>query len=113
MLEISGTDVISSGRGLQNITSIDTATTNSINAKYARNSNRYNGPNIQFRYGSFNSTSDNAQSYSFATAFSTACYIVVVSMGGRTTTKSRTGFTYDRLNEYAGTYNAQYLAIGY
>lgn len=84
-----------------------------INGQYARNSNRYNGPNIQFRYGNFNSTSDNAQSFSFATAFSTACYIVVVSMGGRTTAKSRTGFTYDRLNEYAGTYSAQYLAIGY
>ena len=113
MLEISGTDVISAGRALQNITSIDTATTNSINARYSRNTNRYNGPNIQFRYGNFNSTTDGTQTYNFGTAFSNSCYIVVCSMGGRTTAKTKTGFTYDRLNEYAGTYNAQYLAIGY
>ena len=112
MLEISGTDVISSGRGLQNITSIDTATTNSINARYSRNSNRYNGPNIQFRYGQITSTTDGTQNFSFGTAFSSSCYSVVLSMGGRATNVSRTGFTYDRLNEYAGNYTSYYIAIG-
>ena len=112
MLEIGGTDVITSNRGLQNITSIDSTTTNSINARYSRNGNRYNGPNIQFRYGQITSTTDGTQNFSFGTAFSNSCYSVVLSMGGKATNVSRTGFTYDRLNEYAGNYTSYYIAIG-
>jgi hypothetical protein len=68
---------------------------------------------LQIRFGTVSSTSDGAQSFSFTTAFSSACLVCVVGAEAQTTAVSRTGFTIDRENDYNGTITMQYIALGY
>lgn len=68
---------------------------------------------LQIRFGTVSSTSDGAQSFSFTTAFSSACLVCVVGGEAQTTAVSRTGFTIDRENDYNGTKALQYIALGY
>jgi hypothetical protein len=68
---------------------------------------------LQIRFGTVSSTSDGAQSFSFTTAFSSACLACVVGGEAHTTAVSRTGFTIDRENDYNGTIVFQYIALGY
>ena len=68
---------------------------------------------LQIRYGTVSSTLDGAQSFSFTSAFSSACLVCVVGGEAQTTAVSRTGFTIDRENDYNGTFVFQYIALGY
>tara|TARA_R100001510_G_C7644622_1_gene202032 strand:- start:600 stop:1328 length:729 start_codon:yes stop_codon:yes gene_type:complete len=68
---------------------------------------------LQIRFGTFSSTTDNNQSVTFDTAFSTACLVVTTSFGMvDITSKTTTGFTANRLDEHASSV-CEYIAIGH
>lgn len=73
----------------------------------------FNHPSgLQLRFGTFSSTQDTAQAFTFTTAFSTACLVVVTSVGGVIASKTTTGFTFNRLNEYDDE-TVDYIALGH
>jgi len=73
---------------------------------------------LQIRWGVESSTSDGTESFSFASAFSNACFIVQVQFeedqrGTKIVSKSTTGFTIDRDNNIDGIKVFNYFAIGW
>lgn len=73
---------------------------------------------LQIRWGVESSTTDLTESFSFASAFSNACFIVQVQFeedqrGTIITSKSTTGFVIDRDNNIDGTRVFNYFAIGW
>jgi hypothetical protein len=74
----------------------------------------FNHPSgLQLRFGTFSSTSDSSEAFTFTTAFSTACLVVVTSVGGSVPVKSTTGFSFNRLDTYSGTHVSDYIALGH
>lgn len=74
----------------------------------------FNHPSgLQLRFGTFSSTSDSSEAFTFTTAFSTACLVVVTSVGGSVPVKSTTGFSFNRLDSYSGTHVSDYIALGH
>jgi hypothetical protein len=67
--------------------------------------------NILYQWGSRTSTSDDSEPFGFPIAFPNACFTVNPNLPG-VVTSSKTGFTVDRLNDYAGTIQFTFLAIG-
>ncbi len=72
---------------------------------------------FQLRWGNISSTSDSDQSFTFSgtgsSAFSTGCFVVNVAGEGRTVSVSRTGFVFNRENDYDGPFVFQYMAFGH
>lgn len=74
----------------------------------------FNHPSgLQLRFGTFSSTSDSSEAFTFTTAFSNACLVVVTSVGGSVPVKSTTGFSFNRLDSYSGTHVSDYIALGH
>lgn len=74
----------------------------------------FNHPSgLQLRFGTFSSTLDSSEAFTFTTAFSTACLVVVTSVGGSVPVKSITGFSFNRLDSYSGTHVSDYIALGH
>lgn len=75
---------------------------------------------LQLRWGTKTSTTDAAEVFTFASAFSTGCFVVMTNRtdGGveatfPVTANSTTGFTVDRATAVAGSQDFTYLAVGY
>ena len=72
---------------------------------------------FQLRWGTISTTSDDDQAFTFSgsgsSAFSTGCFVVIVAGEGRTVSVSRTGFVFNRENDYNGTFVFQYMAFGH
>ena len=71
------------------------------------------------RWGTGSSTGDDAQSFTFSTAFSNNCFVVIVQpvnadakLSLPPTTKSTTGFSINRDSDVSGTQSFTYFAIG-
>lgn len=76
---------------------------------------------LMIQWGTFNSTVDTAETFSWATAFSSACYVAIGSFASGTgsgtypltiTTITTTGFTVDRNAGVEGTASFRVIAIG-
>ena len=79
----------------------------------------YNIGDLQIRWGSEDSTTDAVQSFTFAVAFTNACFGVWINNSQAnptnpicSTTFSTTGFDVDRNSNIGGTVTFQYFAIG-
>ena len=84
-----------------------------LNAMFSTSGQKFNHPSgFQVRYGSFSSTSDSPQSFTFTTAFSTTCLSIITDVSCITTNLSSTGFTADRDNDYGDT-TIRYIAVGH
>ena len=84
-----------------------------IEDQFSTSGEKFNHPSgFQVRYGSFSSTSDSPQSFTFTTAFSTTCLAIITDVSCITTNLSSTGFTADRDNDYSDTL-IRYIAIGH
>jgi len=74
-----------------------------------------NGFTIQWGY--FTSTIDGSQAFTYtsvgARSFDNNTFIVTYDVGGRTLAKSRSGFTFNRLDEYDDDVTVYFIAIGY
>jgi len=75
---------------------------------------------LQVRWGTETSTSDNPETFNFASAFSTACRFAIVqrTQGGSTipipvTGFTASGFTIDRPDSIDGNQDITYFALGY
>jgi hypothetical protein len=74
---------------------------------------------LQMRWGTGSSTGDDVQSFTFSTAFSNNCFVVIVqpTQGNQKfilppNSKSTTGFSIDRDSDLSGTQPFTYFAIG-
>lgn len=84
-----------------------------LSGTFSTSNETFNHPSgLQLRFGTFSSTSDSSQSFTFTTAFSTACLVVITSVGGSIPVKSTTGFTFNRLDNY-GNETVDYIALGH
>lgn len=84
-----------------------------LSGAFSTSNETFNHPSgMQLRFGTFSSTSDSSQSFTFTTAFSTACLVVITSVGGSISVKSTTGFTFNRLDNY-GNETVDYIALGH
>ena len=54
----------------------------------------------------------NMVSVNFGTEFPAACLSIATSTGGQTSI-TKTSFTFNRLDEFAGTITTYYIALGY
>lgn len=75
---------------------------------------------LQFRWGVGASTTDGAQTFSFSSAFSNACFVVMVTTSVTNgqyplpvSASTASGFTIDRDNIVDGSYGFMFLALGY
>lgn len=69
---------------------------------------------LQLRWGVFSSTTDDDQSVTFSSAFSTGCYAVVTSLASSfDPAPTASGFTMNRLDATTGTLNCYYIAVGH
>jgi hypothetical protein len=75
---------------------------------------------VTLQWGEISSTTDNPQTFTFPTAFSSACvFVSVVRITGAGTAQinaslyTTTGFTVQRNDAFDGVFSLKYFAVGY
>ncbi len=90
-----------------------------ISSQFNVSGGRFNHPSgFQLRFGSFSNATDDDQTVTFSTDFSTQCLGVISSVGGATfldasNSINKNRFVFNRINDFSGTYEVFYIAFGY
>jgi len=90
-----------------------------LNSLFSSSNGKFNHQSgFQLRFGSFSNATDDDQTVTFGTDFSTKCLGVIASVGGATfldasNSINKNRFTFNRLDDFTGTYTGFYIAFGY
>ena len=90
-----------------------------LNALFSSSNGKFNHQSgFQLRFGSFSNATDDDQTVTFGTDFSTQCLGVIASVGGATfldasNSINKNRFVFNRINDFSGTYEVFYIAFGY